>query len=215
VTDGSLSREIYFPTLIYYSDLPEARELNDALKPRIYAWRAEDEKGIVRSNVETLGAWHSRLDMHQREEYRALAEAILAAARIVGEDLGYDPAWDLVFDNMWANINPRYAYNRGHVHPNSLWSGVYYVQAPAGSGRIVFTDPRPQAQMVVPAYRRDAQRRLETWSEVYFEPIEGRLILFPAWLVHEVEANLSSGEGPAADRISVSFNIFQRRPPPR
>jgi uncharacterized protein (TIGR02466 family) len=49
------------------------------------------------------------------------------------------------------------------------------------------------------------------WSEVYFEPIEGRLLLFPAWLQHEVEPNLSEESGPAGDRISVSFNLFQQR----
>jgi uncharacterized protein (TIGR02466 family) len=29
---------------------------------------------------------------------------------------------------MWANINPPGGYNRAHTHPNSLWSGVYYVK---------------------------------------------------------------------------------------
>jgi uncharacterized protein (TIGR02466 family) len=209
---SKLMRELYFPTLIYYADLPGAKELNDTIKPHIYAWRAQDQEGIVRSNVKQLGAWHSRVDMHEREEYRELSGQILAAARTIAEDLGYDPTYQVVFDNMWANINPRYAYNRGHVHPNALWSGVYYVQAPAGSGRIFFTEPRPQAQMVAPKYRSGVPRRQEAWSEVYYEPIEGRLILFPAWLVHEVEPNLSNEEGPAGDRISVSFNIFQRRP---
>ena len=37
------------------------------------------------------------------------------------------------------------------------------------------------------------------------------MILFPGWLMHEVEPNMSELEGPAGDRISVSFNLFQRR----
>ena len=28
------------------------------------------------------------------------------------------------------------------MHPNSHWSGVYYVHAPEGAGDIEFTDPR-------------------------------------------------------------------------
>lgn len=35
-----------------------------------------------------------------------------------------------------------------------------------------------------------------------YEPVPGRLILFPAWLQHGVEPNLSD-----ADRVVVSFNV--------
>lgn len=206
---SDLKRELYFPTSIYYEDLPGAHELNQALKPPIYALRSADPEGIVRSNVKRVGAWHSRLDLHQQGEYRPLTASILAAARKICDDLGYDPAYELVFDNMWANINPRYGYNRSHVHPNVLWSGVYYVQCPPDSGRIFFTDPRPQVLIAAARYAPNAPRKPEAWSEVYFEPTEGRLILFPAWLAHEVEPNMSDEEGPGGDRISISFNLRQ------
>ncbi len=209
-TRGQLVRELYFPTPIYFMDLPDSEKLNDTLKPHIYAWQSRDPKGIVRSNVEQVGSWHSQLDMHLREEYRLLTTHVLAAAQQIYDNLGYDPASEAAFDNMWAIINPRYGYNRRHVHPNTFWSGVYYVQAPPDCGRIFFTDPRPQALMVVPHYDAGLPRKSEVWSEVYFEPVEGRLILFPSWLVHEVEPNLSTGEGQAGDRISVSFNFFQK-----
>jgi uncharacterized protein (TIGR02466 family) len=208
---GRLQREIYFPTLIYFLDLPDGAALNAAIKPHIYAWRAGDEAGIVRSNVRGTGAWHSGLDMHQRPEYGALVEHVRAAALPIHQELGYDPAYELAIDNMWANVHPRHAFNRSHIHPNVLWSGVYYVQAPPGAGRIYFTDPRPQALAFTPRYAPDAPRKPLAWSEVYFEPIEGRLLLFPAWLQHEVEPNLSEEGGPAGDRISVSFNLFQQR----
>ena len=78
-----------------------------------------------------------------------------------------------------------------------LWSGVYYVQSNADSGRIFFTDPRYQATMYSPRYAPGKDRKAEVWSEVYYQPIEGRLILFPSWLMHEVEPNLSESEGKA------------------
>jgi uncharacterized protein (TIGR02466 family) len=205
-----LVRELYFPTFIHYQDLADATELNAAIRPAIYAWRTADPDGIVRSNVYTVGSWHSRLDMQRREEYRPLCDRILAAVQVIFDDLGYDAAYGPSIDNMWANINPRHGFNRSHVHPNVLWSGVYYVQAPPGCGRIFFSDPRVQAQMCTPRYAPDQPRKNEVWSEVYFEPIEGRLILFPAWLSHEVEPNLCELEDAAGDRISVSFNLAQR-----
>ena len=176
----------------------------------IRAWRDQDPEGVVRSNVKQMGAWHSGLDMHRRVEYAAITSQVLAAAQEIFEDLGYDPASEPVLDNMWANINPKGAYNRGHIHPNVLWSGVYYVQAPPGCGRIYFADPRAQALVVTPQFEPAQPRKIACWSEVYFEPIAGRMILFPGWLRHEVEPNLCDEDGLAGERISVSFNIIQR-----
>ena len=58
-------------------------------------------------------------------------------------------------------------------------------------------------------YAPGTTRKPEVWSEVHYQPIEGRIILFPAWLLHEVEPNVSEKEGPEGDRISISFNIVQ------
>jgi len=206
---GTLKRELYFPTLIYHVDLPGSDELNSSVKARIYTLRTEDRDGIVRSNMQQVGSWHSRLDLHQQEDFGPIANAILQNVQRVFGDLGYDQRYEAVFDNFWANINPKYGYNRNHIHPNVLWSGVYYVQAPADSGRIFFSDPRAQALVLTPRYTPDVPRKPEVWPEVYFEPVEGRLILFPAWLTHEVEPNMSNSNGAEGDRISISFNVRQ------
>jgi uncharacterized protein (TIGR02466 family) len=204
-------KEVYFPTPIYFVDLPDVEELNRAVRQHVYAWRDQDSAGIVRSNVARVGSWHSQLDMQHREDFRELTIRIVGVVQQIYDTEGYDPAFMAKCDNMWANISPKYGYNRNHTHPGVLWSGVYYVQTPAESGRIFFSDPRPQAQVIQPRFDPDNPRGANAWSEVYFQPIEGRLILFPAWLVHEVEPNMTDAEGPDADRISVSFNFFQQR----
>ena len=43
------------------------------------------------------------------------------------------------------------------------------------------------------------------WREHHYEPIAGRCIMFPAWLVHCVDPNESNDM-----RISVSFNFLQK-----
>ena len=55
---------------------------------------------------------------------------------------------------MWANINPPGGYNAPHIHPNSLFSGVYYIKAPKNSGNLVCNDPRPGVQLNMPARKR-------------------------------------------------------------
>ena len=115
-----LVREAFFPTPVYYRDLPAADAFNAAIKPHIYQWREDDKAGIVRSNFERLGSWHSALDMAERPEYRVLVDQILASAQIVFENLGYDPAYEPAITGMWANISPRHAFNRTPVTPDMI-----------------------------------------------------------------------------------------------
>lgn len=204
-----LKKELYFPTQIYFCDLPRADKLNPYLLKTIYAMREADPDGIVRSNVKKAGSWHSATDLNRREEFQQLTALLASMADQIYQNLNYQDDTMAVCDNMWANINPRYGYNRFHNHPNVLWSGVYYVQAPPNSGRIYFRDPREQAHMTTPRLKTGDIIR-ELWSEVYYEPIEGRALLFPAWLAHEVEPNLTDKEGSEADRVSISFNFVQR-----
>ena len=205
----TLTRQHYFPTLIYFQDIVGAAALNEHVRNNIYAWRDLDADGIQRSGASEAGCWHSDTDMHTRPEFSELVNQVLGAAQALFDDLNYDVSFPAAIDNMWANINPPGGYNRPHIHPNVLWSGVYFVQAPADSGNLTFTDPRPQAQMIVPRYAANGQLPAEVWNEVFYEPVEGRMILFPAWLMHEVHPNRSNNEGSAGDRIGVSFNLIQ------
>ena len=205
-----MNKEYYYPTQVYFTDLADGESINQKILPALYAWRQGDPNGVVRTNTPQLGAWHSATDMHTRKEYLPLVVEIFEFLHGVYDDLRYDPAFEAVCDSMWVNINPKYAHNRHHTHPHALWSGVYYVQTPENCGLLYFNDPRPQAQVLTPYYD-PARRKMETWNEVHYQPQAGRLIIFPAWLDHAVQPNLTAAEGRSADRISVSFNFYQRR----
>ena len=94
--------------------------------------------------------------------------------------------------------------NRAHQHPNSLWSGVYYIKTPKKCGHLKIEDTRTMSLMSIPKKLiREEPKHL--WREVHFEPIAGRLIMFPSWVNHCVEENISDDI-----RISVSFNFLQK-----
>lgn len=204
--------ETYFPTLLAFQDWPDSLDLNTHLKEQIYALKKSDPKGIERSNMQRIGAWHSKTNLNHLPEFADFTARVTAAVQDYFDQLGYDPAWKATCDNMWANVSPKYAYNRSHSHGGSLCSGVYYVQASSDSGRINFVDPREQA-VIKPHYTEEAlKNRAHTWTKVYYDPIPGRIILFPGWLRHDVDPNMSDAEGDAGDRISISFNFYQKRP---
>ena len=207
----TLLREQWFPTDIWYVDHPTAEKTNQKLIKDINRWHDRDTKGIVRSN--SLG-WHSAVDMHHRSEYNHFTKWLFEKVNEIFKGMSYHPETEAFCDNMWANINMRYSHNRNHVHPGALWSGVYYIQTPKDSGRIWFTDPRGEAHTMVP--RHGPHKDRSQWREVYYEPIPGRLILFPGWLTHEVEPNLNKEfkeDDRRGYRYSLSFNFIQNRKP--
>ena len=208
-------REDWFPTNIFWVDHPTADKTNSRLKKDINKWHDRDTKGIVRSN--SLG-WHSAVDMHHRTEYNHFTKWLLKSIEKVFNNLNYHEDSIAVCDNMWANINKRYSHNRNHTHPGALWSGVYYIQVPKDSGKIWFTDPRGEAHIIMPSYKKDQPRPPSHLREVYYNAVPGRLIVFPGWLTHEVEPNLNK-EFDENDnngwRYSISFNIMQRLKQPQ
>ena len=209
VEKDKLFRELWFPTPIFFVDLPNADKINSKLKKDIDLWYKRDLKGIIRSN--SLG-WHSAVDMHHRSEYNHFTIICFEKYNQVMKDQWYHPNYEAFCDNMWANINKRYSHNRNHTHPGALWSGVYYIQAPKDSGRIWFTDARAEAHMQLPVYK-PGNRNPMTYREVYYEPVPGRLVIFPAWLLHEVEPNMNKEfdeDDSRGWRYSLSFNFVQR-----
>jgi uncharacterized protein (TIGR02466 family) len=198
-----LQREILFPTPLYYKDLNNSQQLNDYLFNHIKKW-AETTKSEVKTNSGT--GWHSPTDMNNKEEYKPLIQELFKMAEECNQDYGVAPKLGL--GNMWANINPPGGYNKTHTHPNSLWSGVYYVKVPDDNcGKFFVEDPRPGPNVYMPRRLENLPKQL--WRVVGYTPKEGRLVFFPSWLPHGVDINQSKKEGEASWRISISFNFIQ------
>src|SRR6056300_1878129 len=119
---GTLQREMWYPTPIWFVDFEDSEQINKKLRKLILDWKKRDEKGIVRSN--SLG-WHSAVDMHHRKEYHSLVKELFKMQQEIYEAEGYHPDTEAICDNMWANVNYKYSHNKNHVHPGAQWSGVY------------------------------------------------------------------------------------------
>ena len=190
--------EYHFPTMIYIKDFPDSEKLNKYLEDHIMRW-SQNDKGVSKTNA---GGWHSSTDMNQKEKYNPLTRELFNMQEEIyqKENLSRKP----VCGNMWANINYPGCFNRPHLHPNSLFSGVYWIKTPIKSGNLMLYDPRPGNHTTMPN-RKEGKKPPELWREIHYEPKAGRCIMFPAWLWHEVRTNESNDT-----RISVSFNFLQR-----
>jgi uncharacterized protein (TIGR02466 family) len=208
---NSFLKKTYFPTIIFQIDVENSEALNRKLLDTIYKEQERDQKGISRSNYQELGGWHSQNDLHKNPEYGDLVAQIKWATDRIGEELGYAKDQTMKIGTMWSIINPPGSSNRAHVHPGCLWSGVYYIQAPQGAGNIEFIEPRTANLMNQPKYMPNSKRQKDCWTKVRFTPTVGRMLIFPAWIYHAVEPNMSKETGRKGQRIIISFNLNQQK----
>jgi uncharacterized protein (TIGR02466 family) len=185
-------KQQFFPTNIYVKDI---KIDNQSLANNIINW-SKQEKGMVKTNV---NGWHSPDNMHIKPEYQELVNQLYMMQEEIYKEEYLDRKPKL--GNMWANINYPGAWNRLHIHSNSIYSGVYYVKTNPNSGNLVLSDPRPQLLRPV---MKNEQLPQDLWKEAQYYPVEGRIIMFNSWLWHSVETNKSNDI-----RISISFNFIQ------
>ena len=191
--EENFKRRVLFPTFLYDIEIDNHESLNSDLVSKIYEEKKADEKGLQRSNLKGLGGWHSNNSLHQKAEFRPIANKILNAGRRISTGLGYNQDFRLAIAQMW--------------------SGVYYVQTPENSGDIEFIDPRTQNLAHQPVYSNERKRLPATVPVTVVRPYSGQMLIFPNWLYHSVQPNLSSENGQDGDRIVIAFNLIQVRLP--
>lgn len=93
----------------------------------------------------------------------------------------------------WTNINSPNSRNARHAHVKSHFSAVYYLQGQdTGALRLInpangLSECNPNAPYV---------------EDVVYLPKDRDLIMWPAWVPHEVDPNYSNRE-----RINITFDI--------
>jgi uncharacterized protein (TIGR02466 family) len=92
--------------------------------------------------------------------------------------------------------------NSPHHHPDCMLAVVYYVKVSPKSGDILLHDPRGSILWQDPQARTDV-----TWQSYRpyhkITPVEGQLLIFPGYVIHSVENNLS-------DELRLSIAISTR-----
>jgi uncharacterized protein (TIGR02466 family) len=188
-----------FPTLVGRFHVPDADAMNVGLKALILADEVK-RPSLGRSNV---GGWHSPPDLLRcsHSAVDALTAWITwALKRMIRATAGSKSIEDSLSLSAWAAVCRSGAYHAPHSHPDSAWSGVYYVDSGEEnpkwplSGVLEFLDPRAGVEAVTAP------------GDPYGEPLRvrpesGQLVIFPSWLFHWVHPY--QGDTP---RIAISFN---------
>ena len=188
---------LFFSTPIWASQIEDYQKINNDMLSYIINLQRLDPVGVIKSNFK---GWHSK-DFNLKD--KEPKNFITAIKKNLNEALN-DMNWNLVsqsvkISNMWAIVNEQSALNQKHQHSNSDISAAYYVEAHENCGDIVFYDPRPARTYKHPL-AKSPNKLNATVNSIKPEP--GMLVLFPSYLDHSVNTNLSNKK-----RIVISFNL--------
>jgi len=98
----------------------------------------------------------------------------------------------------WLNYTETNQYHHKHAHPNSLVSGVFYIDCDSQFDKIKFFNEN----------YKTIKLEVKEWnlwnSESWWFPVKtGDIIMFPSSLTHMVETKQGDNT-----RISLAFNVF-------
>ena len=106
-----------------------------------------------------------------------------------------------------SNLNPKNVQlffsemNKGdlhayHAHPNSVYSGVFYLNVPENSAYLRFHDSRPYINYISYSSKHPGACPIHD-----IKPQTGLFLIWQSWVPHEILKNYSDG------RITAVFNI--------
>jgi len=147
----------------------------------------EMKKNQPSEQKSNVGGWHSPGNLHEHGIFQELIPSLLNLACKATQPYART---DIKILEMWANVNNKNNFNIHHVHEGII-SGVFYLQVPENSGRLILCNP------AIRSHNHPIRCK-----DFPIKPQKLALIMFPSWLEHYVEPNQSD-----EPRISISFNI--------
>lgn len=185
--------ENWFSVPVLYYDLSEEEfeKVQDSIQlamPKILKLDLGNPWG---DSVETSFKYKTDCNLIEDMGLEVLKTVIMDQATLFCQS--YDLNYTLRLKESWVNISKKQGFQYPHNHLPFLFSGVYFYQTNGEDGSLQFKSPNPWLNAMTYPFGYD---------KITYRPIEGRLIMFPAYLEHLVNLNNT-----ASTRISLSFNI--------
>jgi uncharacterized protein (TIGR02466 family) len=203
--------ETWFPLAIYYADLENAIAHQQDLVDVVLQL---EQEGAERRNYPEM-AWtgdlHDVAQIHADLRFRWIVEQVERHTAIYLQELGVDLSKvDLYIQRAWPIVSRTEQEVGSHCHNTAHVSAVYYIKVPTSDtydpGRLVFFDDA-RVNEVCPGLGSEntdivAEDNYFNQLQTAYEPVAGRLMLFPAKQRHAVTMNETDEL-----RVSLSFDI--------
>lgn len=188
--------EMWFPVPIYSAENIITAEQNDKLRAHCLKVQSNTPTG----GTEWIGGTyntHQTHDLHNDVEFQPLLDSVAFHVQQFAKMHGSEA--DYTNNYSWLNISKAGDWQEFHTHNANIFSAVYYVNAPEGSGRILFEDPKEPDMFPVKNIREKNQL---SYTRIHYTPKSGLLLIFRSYLRHLVEPGTN-----ADPRISIALNF--------
>lgn len=190
--------DVIFPTFVYIKDftgdelLTIQTEIRNVL-PKIKQQEHTGLAGRINSSFDFTNSKHTNdvveFGLHCFKKcVQSAADEYLYSLQYQGDRLN--------LEGSWVNFFNKDQFYHDHSHPYVKVAGVYFYQTNGVDGKLRFSNPNQH--MFFNNFPADGM------SEQYvtYPPVQGRLMLWPSWLIHRVETNNSDEQ-----RISIGVNF--------
>jgi uncharacterized protein (TIGR02466 family) len=188
--------ELWFPVAIYTEDNLLSQENNDKLKNHCSSIQQTEPSGGEEWFGKTYTT-HGTYELNKDIECQILLDTVTYHVHEFAKSHNCQGSYKN--QSTWMNISSEGSYQEFHTHNASIFSAIYYVTAPEGSGRVVFEDPKEPDMF--PLKNIKGKNNL-SYSRISYTPTAGTLIIFRSYLRHLVEPGTNKDP-----RISIAMNF--------
>ena len=187
-----------FPLKIYEAFYPNFESIKESLLNEVMS--KFDIDGDEHRNhrlfsptaLTTTGSKPSSIkQLHQQLSHKELIDWINQQVKIYWDGLGYDPIFNPKIFHMWANATGKKENVMHHNHSPFEIAGVFYINATPEMGGLALIHPNEMVLGRLPYYQKRESHQGRYFFDHMIEPMPGKLILFPAWLYHKTQPNLT------------------------
>lgn len=194
--------EFIFPKQIIICDDDQYSNYKTELIECCYEEMSRDRIGATYSNV---GGWQSqpKYSLEDNPKMTSFMERLKEMViRSINEQMALKEGCNFRIDRWWINISGQGCYNVAHAHPMCHYSGIFYIKTTPDCGSVNFKQHISDSLDI--EYRVDKFKEQYSYhGSISYLPVEGRMILFPSNLTHDVAQNNTNG-----DRISIAFDLI-------
>jgi uncharacterized protein (TIGR02466 family) len=187
-----MNLELLFPTPVAFFDL--GFELSE--KERTFL--LNQERRPNEGNQSSVNNYLLREPQVER-----IATAVEACVKEYAQDVWHAEI-DPFVTQSWLNWTKPGQYHHKHAHPNSLYSGVLYLDVEDDRDRIYFY--QDGYKQLKPTYKEWNRWNSESW---WLPTKQDQMVIFPSSLTHMVQT--VPGEVIGKERVSLAFNTFAKQ----
>jgi uncharacterized protein (TIGR02466 family) len=187
-----MNLELLFPTPVAFFDL--GFELSE--KERTFL--LNQERRPNEGNQSSVNNYLLREPQVER-----IATAVEACVKEYAQDVWHAEI-DPFVTQSWLNWTKPGQWHHKHSHPNSLYSGVLYLDVEDDRDRIYFY--QDGYKQLKPTYKEWNRWNSESW---WLPTKQDQMVIFPSSLTHMVQT--VPGEVIGKERVSLAFNTFAKQ----